>query len=302
MKHTFKEWETIFHAYLLTEKRCASNTVIAYGKDIKQFILFLDEKKIVSFDEILPITIQDFFQYLYSVGTTARTVARKLSAIKLFFNYLHQRHGIKNCSDTVSFPKIEQKLPHFLTEDEVQSLLRAAMQDSSPIAVRNRVMVYLLYVTGMRISELLILKKESISFEENLICIDGKGGKQRIIPVPVIIIDMIKQYLAHEYQLLINQKQTPLLFPTEYAGTLHILSRQAFWKILNGICLKAGIQKRISPHQLRHSFATHMLKRGIDLRSLQVLLGHENITTVQIYTHVETSHLRSIYDKRHPRS
>lgn len=302
MEHTFKEWETIFHAYLLTEKRCASNTVVAYQKDIRQFMAFLQEKQITTFQQVSAATIQDFFAYMYAMQSTARTVSRKLSAIKLFFSYLHKRHGIKNCSDEVSFPKIEQKLPHFLTEDEIQILLRVAMQDASPVGVRNRVMIYLLYVTGMRISELLGLKKEALSFEEHVLCVDGKGGKQRIIPIPVVITHMIQKYLQHEYCALTDNKQTPLLFPTQYTGVLHGLSRQAFWKMLNNMCVKAGIQKRVSPHQLRHSFATHMLKRGIDLRSLQVLLGHENITTVQIYTHVETSHLRSIYDKRHPRS
>lgn len=301
MNQTFESVLTSFRAYLLTEKRCASNTTRSYCKDIEQFFAFLDKKEI-ALASVCQEQFHDFCQELYAVGTTTRTVARKISSIKLLFVYAEQRLGIANVAAELSFPKIEQSLPNFLTESEVQSLLAAACKGSSPSAVRNRVMVYLLYVTGMRISEMLSLTKDALRFDESLLIIKGKGNKQRVVPVPQPVMVMVQSYLADHYVPLTHGSNTDILFPVEYAGVIHAMSRQAFWKILNSVCRAAGIEKSVSPHQLRHSFATHMLKRGLDLRSLQLLLGHETIATVQIYTHLETSHLRSMYNKRHPRS
>jgi integrase/recombinase XerD len=165
-------------------------------------------------------------------------------------------------------------------------------------------MVYLLYGSGMRVSELVSIKISDIHFDTRFISIEGKGGRQRMIPLPQSVMMLLSNYLqTHASPSASNSIANPLyLFPIQYDKKIKAISRQSCWMILKKICEQAGIKRAISPHQLRHSFATHMLEKGVDLRSLQVLLGHEEITTVEVYTHVETSQLRKIYDKKHPRS
>lgn len=292
---------TAFFAHLLTEKRCSRNTYMSYRTDILQFNLYLDEQNI-PLELTTEKDIVSFLAILYEQGINSRSVARKISAIKLLFQFCHRAYAITNVATHLLFPKIEHKLPRYLSEDEIQSLLKQVSIDQSPLGVRNKIMIYMLYVSGVRISELVHLKKQDLFFDNQAINVYGKGGKQRMIPIPESVIEAIKQYLQKEYLFLTRNIETSYLFPVRYKNTLKPLSRQAFWILLKTICKQAGIDKVVSPHQLRHSFATHMLKRGADLRSLQVMLGHETISTVQIYTHVEKSHLRDVYDKKHPRS
>jgi len=296
---------TKFEAYLLTEKRVSHNTFVAYKRDLKQFFAYLADNKL----ELRDITVdrfRDYLGHLKHASLTARSVARKISAIRLFFAYAHEKTGIENPVQDLTLPKIEQKLPNFVPEDDITNLLRIADRDTSRIGMRNRVMLYLLYVSGMRISELTKLQVDHIYFDTGFIAVHGKGDKERMIPVPMPMLDLIRDYLntAHyNVQAKKTDGQTsPYLFPIMYGGKLKPITRQAFWIILKNLWGKTGIQRQLSPHTLRHSFATHMLKNGADLRSLQLLLGHENLATVAIYTHVETSHLRDIYDKKHPRS
>ncbi len=219
---------------------------------------------------------------------------------------MHERFGISNLAAELHVPKIEKKLPEYLQENEIQQLFAVATQGSSAQEVRNKVMLYLLYVSGMRVSEMVNLRTHDLHFDTGMVHVQGKGGKQRIIPLAHPIMTMLKDYITDTHPELIHQKgtdsKTDYLFPIRYGGVLKPISRQAFWVILNDLCTKSGMDRTISPHKLRHSLATHMLKNGADLRSLQMLLGHENVATVQIYTHLETSHLRSVYDKKHPRS
>lgn len=296
-----REKVTAFYAHLLTERRCSRNTYVSYKTDIAQFAKFLETIPI-QLEMVTESEIVRFISSLYDQGMNARTVARKISAIKLLFYFCNRSYAISNVAAHIHFPKIEKKLPKYLSEQEIQSLLLHAGSDSSPVGVRNKVMIYLLYVSGMRISELIQLKRDDLFFDTQLVSIYGKGGKQRMVPIPESIMVIIKNYLDKEYLVITKNIETPYLFPVLYNSLLKPLSRQAFWILLKAVCIKAGIGRVVSPHQLRHSFATHMLKRGADLRSLQMLLGHETIATVQIYTHVETSHLRDIYDKKHPRS
>ena len=164
-------------------------------------------------------------------------------------------------------------------------------------------MLYLLYVTGLRITELVSLIISNIHFDTGILEVHGKGGKGRVIPLPTPTLDMIRAYLESVHKKFIEAHgQTDYLFPTLYASAIKPITRQSFWQVLKDLCKKTTIQKAISPHTLRHSLATHLLKNGAHLRSLQMLLGHENISTVQIYTHVEVSYLRHVYDKKHPRS
>jgi len=291
---TLPELQTKFEAYLLTEKRVSVNTFNAYKGDITQFVYFLSKNNI-AIEQIKKSDLKRFLYYLYDLKLSARSVARKISSLKIFFAYIHQRFGWKNIAEELHMPKIEKKLPQYLTENEVQLLLTAAEHDQTVIGIRNKVMLYLLYVSGMRISELVKLTIADIHFDTGFIAVCGKGGKQRMIPIPQLVLMMIKNYMG-------TLKNTDYLFPVKYSKKIKPISRQAFWVILKKLCKRAGIDQSIFPHQLRHSLATHLLKKGADLRSLQLLLGHESIATVQIYTHVEISHLREAYDKKHPRS
>lgn len=292
-----------FEAYLLTEKRVAHNTFAAYKRDIEQFEQFLHSKN-KEFDQSLsPEDIKDFLQELHNEQLHASSIARKISALKTLFQYVHQHLSWPNHAEHIIFPKIEKRLPKYLSEQEIEQLFIAAENDRSDAGIRNKVMLYLLYVSGMRISELTKLKRSNIHFDTGFIAITGKGGKGRMIPLPQGMLVALKEYMQTVHSAFVAKgRQTDYLFPIIYAGKIKPISRQALWGILNDLWEKTGIKKNISPHQLRHSFATHMLKNGANLRSLQLLLGHENLSTVQIYTHVEKSYARNIYDKKHPRS
>ncbi|GMU19599.1 MAG: tyrosine recombinase XerC [Candidatus Babeliales bacterium] len=296
-----KEQIEQFFTYLLTEKRVSRNTFSAYRTDILQFAQFL-EKKQISFVDCSLKELKEFLHILKNENISATSMARKISTLKQFYHFANQRWNSDNLAEQLTFPKIEKKLPHYLSEQDVEKLLAGSQQDTSPIGVRNRVMLYLLYVTGLRITELTQLLTSSILWDSGFLKVEGKGGKQRMVPLPEAMRISLKEYLEKYHSTLSHSRKTDYLFPILYAGTLRPITRQAFWGILKQLCAKAGLPKSISPHQLRHSLATHLLKRGADLRSLQMLLGHENLSTVQIYTHVETSHLRKIYDKKHPRS
>jgi site-specific recombinase XerD len=300
-----KKLLTSFEAYLLTEKCVAKNTFAAYQNDLKQFELFLNEIKIV-LQEVQTDHLKTFIHKLHNQEVGARSIKRKISTLKTLFNYLNRLHDMPNCADQLVMPKIEKKLPRYLSQDEVHQLLTVAAAQKGPQAIRNSTILYLLYCSGMRISELTLLKISDLDFDGSCITVNGKGGKQRIIPINQLILSKIKEYINNVYPLLTHQKNmaqgTDYLFPVLYNHKVRPITRQAFWIILKKIVAKAGIVRSISPHQLRHSLATHMLKNGADLRSLQLLLGHETLATVEIYTHVETSHLRSVYDKKHPRS
>lgn len=296
-----KEYIEQFFTYLLTEKRVSRNTFSAYKTDILQLAHFLENKQVSLTDTSIK-HLKEFLHTLKNENISATSMARKISSIKQFYSFAEQRWQMQNHGQQLTFPKVEKKLPHYLSEQEIEQLLAASQQDTSPAGVRNKVMLYLLYVTGLRISELTQLITSSILWDSGFLQVEGKGGKQRMVPLPEPMRVLLKEYLEKYHSTLSHSKKTDYLFPILYAGTIRPITRQAFWGILKQICIKAKLPKTISPHQLRHSLATHLLKRGADLRSLQMLLGHENLATVQIYTHVETSHLRKIYDKKHPRS
>lgn len=297
------ELQTKFQAYLLTEKRVTPNTFSAYKRDIEQFVTFLTKKNI-ELSNVSRINIKEYLAYLKNdLNLRARSITRKISSLKVFFKYLHEHAQWQDLACDIIFPKVEKRLPTFLSEQEVQNLLQEAEKDTSDIGVRNKVMIYLLYVTGVRISELVALEIPQIQFDAGFIHVQGKGGKARMVPVPEAVLTMTKQYIQKvQSKVTSSEHQSDYLFPILYAGAIKHLTRQAVWIMLKQLCIKSGIQRAVSPHQLRHSLATHMLKSGVDLRSLQLLLGHENVATVQIYTHLETSYLRTLYDKKHPRS
>ncbi len=303
---TIQEILTKFQAYLLTEKCVSFNTFSAYKNDLDQFTAYLVKNKKEELTDIDPELLKSFLHYLYDLKLTARTMARKISSLKLFFNYAYERFGIANSAQDLIFPKLDKSLPCAVSEEEIQQLFAVANQDVSDVGIRTKVMLYLLYVSGMRISELTHLKLPHIHFDTGFVEVIGKGGKGRLIPLPQPMLELLQQYLKTVHRSFVNvdhgSRATDWLFPIFYAGKVKAITRQSFWMSLKELWKKTGCVRSISPHVLRHSFATHMLKRGADLRSLQMLLGHETIATVQIYTHVETSYLRSMYDKKHPRS
>lgn len=295
--------QTKFEAYLLTEKRVSQNTFHSYKRDLEQFVRFLIKTE-RDFFSVTSDELKNFIHYLYSLKLTARSIARKISTLKALFGYLNLHFDIKNSAKELHIPKIDKKLPSYLSKDEVLSVLDIAGKDSSHLGMRNMIMLYLLYISGMRVSELIQLQVTDLHFDTGFIAINGKGGKQRMMPLPMAVTELLHRYISFlQNRCTIKQHKSQMyLFPVVYGKTIKPLSRQSCWIILKKMCIDAGIKRAVSPHQLRHSFATHMLQKGADLRSLQVLLGHENISTVQIYTHVETSHLRTVYDKKHPRS
>jgi len=294
-----------FTAYLLTERRVSSNTFDAYKRDIEQFITYLEKNK-VTLEKTKLATIKSYLQCLKQQELKARSMSRKISSLKAFYNYLNKYLGFENVASELAFPKLEKRLPSYLSEQEVQLLLETADKETTINGFRNKIMLYLLYVSGMRISELISLKLSDLHFDTGFIAVQGKGGKGRMIPIPPHVLEMLKKYLetVHKQFMQVDEsrRRTEYLFPVCYGGRVRPITRQAFWTILKALAKKANIDRPISPHKLRHSLATHMLKNGADLRSLQLLLGHENLSTVQIYTHLETEHLRKVYDKKHPRS
>ena len=295
---------TKFNAYLLTEKRVSENTYIAYKQDLSQFERFCTkEKTLLSVEHITHSHLNAFLAYLKKRGLSSRSMARKIAALKGLFAYTASRIGIENCAKDMVTPKIKQSLPSFLSIEEIEKLFVAANDNQSLIGQRNKMMLYLMYVTGMRVTELITLTMSHIHREDSFIAVEGKRGRQRLIPVPDTMMHQLHTYIDQVRPVLLRgYSLSDYLFPVSYGKKIKTLSRQAFWVIIKQLWKKAGIIKVISPHTLRHSFATHMLNKGANLRSLQLLLGHEQLATVQTYTHVQTDHLRKIYDKKHPRS
>jgi len=297
-----------FHSYLLTEKRVSKNTFIAYKQDVQQLVGYLQSRK-VSVVECKKKNLTAFLLDLKKKnGATAKTISRKISSIKLLFFFLNQRFAIENIAKSLLFPKIEKSLPSYLSEQEVLKLLTAANIDNSDKGIRNKVMLYVLYATGMRVTELVHLSWHQIQFDAGFIKLTGKGNKDRFIPLPQNIIELLRYFRDHIYSKLvpaddvIKNKTDQFLFTTQYNSTTKPITRQSFWGILRKILFHAQIFKNISPHSLRHSLATHLLKKGADIRSLQLLLGHESISTVQIYTHLHDEELRKVYHEKHPRA
>jgi integrase/recombinase XerD len=296
-----------FQTYLLTEKRVSQNTFLAYKRDIDQFGLFLKQRR-VEISSCKKDHLKAFLKDLKDQGLSAKSLSRKISSIKRFFDFLNLKYDVPNISAALTFPKIEKTLPNYLSESELKKLLNAANLDHSIKGQRNKVMLYLLYATGVRVSELVNLTFDQIHFDTGFIQLVGKGNKERSIPLPKNILELLIYYRDQIYPKLIpsgihiDHKQQNFVFITLHKNQIKHMSRQLFWLALKKILLKSNILKNISPHSLRHSLATHLFEKGADIRSLQLILGHENLATVQIYTHLENKHVRKIYDEKHPRA
>ena len=292
-----------FIAYALTHRRMSANTIAAYKQDLNQFHVFCIADNIHFVGQINKGKLVDFLGYLKTRGVSSRSIARKVVTLKTFYCYAEERFNVDNCAKDLTSPRIEKKLPSYLSLDELEQFFSVIEQDSTLLGKRNAIMIYLMYVAGMRVSELIFLRTSHIQRENRTIVVEGKRGKQRLIPLPESLMQKLLSYLDVIRPALLKKIQSSdLLFPIIYSKKAKPMTRQALWIIIKQIWKKTGCSKSISPHTLRHSFATHMLAKGANLRSLQLLLGHEQLATVQIYTQVEKDRLRMIYDKKHPRS
>ena len=296
-----------FHAYLLTEKRVSQNTFLAYKRDIDQFGLFLKQRR-VEVGRCKKDHLKAFLKHLKDQGLSAKSLSRKISSIKRFYDFLNLKYEVPNVSSALTFPKIEKTLPKYLTESELKKLLNAANLDHSIKGQRNKVMLYLLYATGVRVSELVNLTFDQIHFDTGFIQLVGKGNKERSIPLPKNILELLRYYREQIHPKLIpaniniDRKQQNFIFITLHKNHIKPMSRQLFWLALKKILVKSNILKNISPHSLRHSLATHLFEKGADITLVQLILGHENLSTVQIYTHLENKQVRKVYDEKHPRA
>lgn len=279
-----------YRNYLKYERAYSDNTVGAYMNDLNKYEEFLKKN-------ILESNTEDLEKYLkYIKNLESTTVAHKITSIKLYFNYNIKRGIVSvNPADKVSRPKLTKHLPEYLTEEEVGKLLDVEVK--SPYDYRNKTILELLYSSGIRISELVNIKTPNYDSEECLIRIMGKGSKERIVPLGDYAVNIMNDYM-NNYRPLINKKHTDYVFINNRGDKI---SRQFIFKVIKKEALKKGIKKDISPHTLRHTFATHLLKNGADLRIIQELLGHENISTTQIYTHVTNNKLKSDYETYFPK-
>ena len=279
-----------YRNYLKYERAYSDNTVGAYMNDLNKYEEFLKK-------DILKSDTEDLEKYLkYIKNLESTTVAHKITSIKSYFNYNIKREIVSvNPADKVSRPKLTKHLPEYLTEEEVGKLLDVEVK--SPYDYRNKTILELLYSSGIRISELVNIKTPNYDSEECLIRIMGKGSKERIVPLGDYAVNIMNDYM-NNYRPLINKKHTDYVFINNRGDKI---SRQFIFKVIKKEALKKGIKKDISPHTLRHTFATHLLKNGADLRIIQELLGHENISTTQIYTHVTNNKLKSDYETYFPK-
>ena len=279
-----------YRNYLKYERAYSDNTVGAYMNDLNKYEEFLKKNILESDTEDL----EKYLKYIKNLEST--TVAHKITSIKSYFNYNIKREIVSvNPADKVSRPKLTKHLPEYLTEEEVGKLLDVEVK--SPYDYRNKTILELLYSSGIRISELVNIKTPNYDSEECLIRIMGKGSKERIVPLGDYAVNIMNDYM-NNYRPLINKKHTDYVFVNNRGDKI---SRQFIFKVIKKEALKKGIKKDISPHTLRHTFATHLLKNGADLRIIQELLGHENISTTQIYTHVTNNKLKSDYETYFPK-
>lgn len=285
--------------YLKREKGLSENTIDAYLRDITQYITFLEKyRKLKRVEQIDKSDIQAYLKSLKNKDLSAKSTSRKLSSIKGFHQFLLlEKETTTDVSSLIEAPKIERNLPDVLSVEEVIRLIDH-VKGIEPLDLRNLALLELIYGSGLRVSELLNLKISDIHLTASYVKIIGKGSKERQVPLGQMSVVALREYLTKGRPQLIKIENN-FLFLNQYGNKL---SRQGFFKLLKKIAKDSNITKEVSPHTLRHSFATHLLEAGIDLRTLQELLGHEDISTTQIYTHISQKHLKKSYLDAHPRA
>ncbi len=288
----------LYSNYLLVEKGLSANTLESYMRDLSRFLDALKDAGIADINDIDNTFILKHLIKLRKEGLGARSRARHLVAIRGFFRFLvHEKITDHDPSRLVDLPKTGLRLPDVLSSDEVMSLLNAP-DSNKPTGLRDSAMLELLYAAGLRVSELVSLKVLDVNLDAGFVRVLGKGNKERVVPIGTYAKAKVTLFLQSARPMLLKNFQSPYLF---IARAGKPMTRQGFWKLLNKHAATAGITKKITPHSLRHSFATHLLEGGADLRAVQMMLGHVDISTTQIYTHVARDRLKQAHDKFHPR-
>ena len=286
-------------AYLAAERGLAENSVAAYGRDLRRMAGFLKGAGASSFPEVNRGLVARLLFWLREEGLAPRTVARHIASLRGLFRYLLlQSHVREDPTAHIESPSPWVRLPGVLSQDEVERLLAAPLT-SNHSGIRDKAMLELLYAAGLRVSELVSLRLSDVDLEVGYVRCWGKGSKERVVPLGAEAQTWARRYLASARPVLARGQSSSALFLNRFGRPL---TRQGFWKLLRTYARAAGIGRRVTPHTLRHSFATHLLERGADLRAVQMMLGHADISTTQIYTHVSRSHLKAVYDRYHPRA
>ena len=278
--------------YIKFERKLSSNTIESYQNDLTDLYLFFNE-------DIIKVKDEQMTKYIYSLrNLNARSLAHHITVINSFYEFLISEEILQtNPCEGIKSPKLPSKLPNYLTEDEVDKLMSVNLD--SPFSYRNKAMLELLYATGLRVSELISLKFNDIDLTNDFVRVIGKGSKERIVPMSDLAVKWLSIYLNQYRPIILKNKDSEYLF---ISNALKPISRQGFFKIIKQEVRRAGINKDVSPHVLRHSFATHLLNHGADLRVIQELLGHSDISTTQIYTHLVKEKIKKDYEEYHPRS
>jgi integrase/recombinase XerD len=287
-----------FLQYLSLERRLAANTILAYQADLASFLDFLRPKRLSQLTEIDANHLRAYLDHCHAQGISNRSNARRISSLRTFFKFLLAEKciAVDPCA-ILDLPKPGRPLPKVLTIPEVNRLLAPPATDNS-LALRNNAMLHLLYATGMRVSELVNLPLAGVNLMGGYVRVFGKGSKERLIPFGEAAREYLKVYTRDARPQILKKRTSDFLFVTGHGKPM---TRLRFWQIVQQTARLNGISKKISPHVLRHSFATHLLEHGADLRSVQMMLGHADIATTQIYTHVDSNRLKSAHQKFHPR-
>lgn len=286
-----------FIDHLWLEDGLSKNTLNSYRFDLSIFDSWLAETKKIELLDVSELEIQEFLAFKFPTSKS-RSISRLLATLRRFFRFLLRENKIKEDPTLkIQTPKIPKSLPKSLSEDEVEGLLEAP-DIKTDVGMRDRSMLELLYACGLRVSELVGIQLTEVILSDGVIRVTGKGSKTRLVPMGEEAVDWIKKYLAKSRQNILNKQTSKFLFVTNRGGEM---TRQAFWYLIKKYALMANIDKPMSPHILRHAFATHLINHGADLRVVQMLLGHSDISTTQIYTHVARERLKKLHQEHHPR-
>lgn len=290
-----------FIHYLIVERGLSNNTIVSYERDLKSYQKHLNEvQKIATFNDVSRLHIIQFLKFLKESGKSSKTIARHTASIRNFHQFLlREKQADQDPSVLIESPQTERNLPKILSLQEVERLLETPKL-TSPFGLRDKAMLELLYATGIRVTEMINLNLTDAHLTMGFIRCYGKGNKERIVPIGRAATEAIMNYVENGRTKLMNKKEpTEALFINHHGKRI---TRQGFWKNLKKIALEANIKNELTPHTLRHSFATHLLENGADLRAVQEMLGHADISTTQIYTHVTKTRLKDVYNQFHPRA
>ena len=297
-ENTLDSYVKKFLSYLIVDKGLSRLTIASYASDLKGFSQFMTGRMEVPAGEPTRTDLLEFLEYLDTKQLSARTRARKISCLKSFFAFLTEHGFIQvNPANHIDLPRVMKGVPVYLHQEEVEALL-ASTDPSTLEGIRDQAMLELCYATGLRVSELVNLRISSLDLEIGCVTVLGKGSKERVVPMGVPALRALRRYLEDIRPGLLGTKFSDAVFVTRRGRPM---TRQAFWKIIKKTALAAGIKKHLSPHTLRHSFATHLVQNDADLRSVQIMLGHSDRATTEIYTHIAQKRLKQLHTRCHPR-